>query len=75
MKFNSEEVHAKQKNLNSKKKKKNTSVVVRIIRYVLLTILAIICIILCTGLGVVVGIAKSTPSLEEVSVEIGRAHV
>ena len=68
MKFNSEEVHAKQKNLNSKKKKKNTSVVVRIIRYVLLTILAIICIILCTGLGVVVGIAKSTPSLEEVSV-------
>ena len=68
MKFNSEEVQAKQKNLNSGKKKKKTSVVVRIIRYFLLTILAIICIVLCTGLGVVVGIAKATPSLEEVSV-------
>ena len=68
MKFNSEEVQTKQKNLNSRKKKKKTSIVVRIIRYFLLTILAIICIILCTGLGVVVGIAKSTPSLEEISV-------
>ncbi|MBR2696501.1 MAG: transglycosylase domain-containing protein [Parasporobacterium sp.] len=68
MKFNSEEVQAKQKNLNSGKKKKKTSVVVRIIRYVLLTILAIICIVLCTGLGIVVGIAKSTPPLAEVTV-------
>ena len=68
MKFNSEEVQAKQKSLNSKKKKKKTSLAVRIIRAVLLTILAIICIAICAGLGVVVGIAKATPSLEEVSV-------
>ena len=68
MKFNSEEVQAKQKNLNSKKKKKKTSLAVRIIRAVLLTILSLICIAICTGLGVVVGIAKATPSLDEVNV-------
>lgn len=68
MKFNSEEVQNKQKNLNSRKKKKKTSLAVRIIKYFFLTLLAIICIILCTGLGIVVGIAKSTPSLEEISV-------
>lgn len=68
MKFNSEEIQEKQKNLHSRKKKKKASLAVRIIRYFFLTVLAILCIIMCTGLGIVVGIAKSTPSLEEVSV-------
>ena len=68
MKLNSDEVREKQKNLSSKKKKKKTSIVVRIIRWVLLTILSIICIAACLVMGVVVGIAKSTPALEEIQV-------
>lgn len=68
MKLNSDEVREKQKNLSSRKKKKKTSLVVRIIRWVLLTILSIICIAACLVMGVVVGIAKSTPALEEIQV-------
>ena len=68
MKLNSDEVREKQKNLSSKKKKKKTSIVVRIIRWVLLTILSVICIAACLVMGVVVGIAKSTPALEEIQV-------
>lgn len=68
MKLNSDEVKEKQKNLSSKKKKKKASLAVRIIRWVLLTILCIICIVGCLGFGMVVGIAKSTPSLDEVNV-------
>lgn len=68
MKFNPAEVKNKQRNLNSGKKKKKNSTVVKVIKYILLTLLSVVGIVLCTGLGVVVGIAKSTPSLDEVNV-------
>jgi len=68
MKLNSDEVKEKQKNLTSKKKKKKTSLAVRIIRWFLLTILSIVCIAGCLVLGMVVGIAKATPSLDEIQV-------
>ncbi|MBR3004815.1 MAG: transglycosylase domain-containing protein, partial [Lachnospiraceae bacterium] len=68
MKFDSQEVKNKQQGLTSKKHKKTTKKRVKVVKYILLTLLSIICIGVCTGLGVVVGAAKSTPDITEVNV-------
>lgn len=68
MKFNFQKVKEKQKNLTSTEKKKKNKKVIKVIRIILLTLLSIFCIVLFTGLGIAVGIAKSTPSMEEISV-------
>ncbi len=68
MKFDFEKVKEKQKTLNSTEKKRKNKKVIKIVRIVLLTLLSIICVVFFTGLGIVVGIAKSTPSMEEINV-------
>ena len=68
MKFDSQEVKNKQQGLTSKKQKKTTKKRVKVVKYILLTLLAIICIVGFTGLGVLVGAAKSAPKISEVNV-------
>ncbi len=56
------------KNLAKKKKvKKRRSLAGRIIKYVLLALLAVLCIIICTGLGVLKGAADSSPELTDMT--------
>ncbi len=68
MKFNSKNVKEKQKDLTSTEKKKKNKKVIKVVKIVLLSLLAFFCVVFFTGLGIVVGIAKSTPSLEEINV-------